>query len=72
MPEAPCKHVRSSNCSRVQNVNARHSRLRGWLLPFRGVASRYLDNYLDWRWALDGRRIATPEALLRAALGVRG
>ena len=23
------------------------------------------------RWALDGQRIATPEALLRAALGVR-
>jgi hypothetical protein len=52
-------------------VNPYHSRLRGWLQPFRGVASRYLGNYLGWRWALDGGRVKTPEALLRAALGVR-
>jgi hypothetical protein len=38
--------------------------------PFRGVASRYLGNYLGWRWALDGGRVKTPEALLRAALGI--
>ena len=54
----------------VQNVNSYHSRLRGWLQPFRGVASRYLSNYLGWRWALDGGRIGTPEELLRVALGV--
>ena len=64
--------IRVRGAIHVQNVNAYHSRLRGWLLPFRGVASRYLDNYLGWRWALDGQRIATPEALLRAALGVGG
>ena len=62
--------VRTRGAIHVQNVNAYHSRLRGWLLPFRGVASRYLENYLGWRWALDGKRIATPAALLRAALGV--
>jgi transposase-like protein len=55
----------------VQNVNAYHSHLRAWLLPFRGVASRYLGNYLGWRWALDGGRVRTPDALLQAALGVR-
>jgi hypothetical protein len=54
----------------VQNVNAYHSRMRGWLQPFRSVASRYLGNYLGWRWALDGARIKTPEDLLRAALGI--
>ncbi len=54
----------------VQNVNAYHQRFRQWLARFNGVASRYLPNYLGWRWALDGRRIASPEALLRAALGV--
>ena len=54
----------------VQNVNAYHSRLRGWLLPFRGVASRYLTNYLGWRWAVDGRRIDSAGGLLRAALGI--
>jgi transposase-like protein len=61
--------VRVRGAIHVQNVNSYHSRLRGWLLPFRGVASRYLPNYLGWRWALDGGRIATPESLLRAALG---
>jgi hypothetical protein len=35
----------------VQNVNAYHSRLRGWLQPFRGVASRYLGNYLGWQFS---------------------
>jgi hypothetical protein len=54
----------------VQNVNSYHSRLRGWLYRFRGVATRYLGNYLGWRWALDGDRIATPAALLRAAMGI--
>jgi len=61
--------VRARGAIHVQNVNAYHSRLRGWLQPFRGVASRYLTNYLGWRWALDGQRIKTPESLLRIAIG---
>ena len=52
----------------VQNVNAYHSRFRQWLSRFRGVASRYLPNYLGWQWAVDGRRIASAERLLQAAL----
>ncbi|MGX4643107.1 IS1595 family transposase [Massilia sp. SYSU DXS3249] len=62
--------IRMRGAVHVQNVNAYHSRLRSWLQPFRGVASRYLQNYLGWRWALDGKRLATPDALLRAALGI--
>jgi transposase-like protein len=62
--------VRVRGAIHVQNVNAYHSRLRGWLQPFRGIASRYLGNYLGWRWALDGGRVKTPDSLLRAALGV--
>jgi IS1 family transposase len=53
----------------VQNVNAYHQRFRQWLARFHGVASRYLPNYLGWRWALDGERIASPERFLRAAMG---
>ena len=53
----------------VQNVNGYHRRLRQWLARFNGVASRYLLNYLGWRWALDGERIDSSEGLLRAALG---
>ncbi|MGI5012466.1 MAG: IS1595 family transposase, partial [Janthinobacterium lividum] len=52
----------------VQNVNAYHSRLRQWLSRFRGVASRYLPNYLGWRWALDGDRITSAKQLLRIAI----
>jgi hypothetical protein len=43
--------------------------LKQWLRRFHGVASRYLPNYLGWRWALDGDRISSPEMLLRSALG---
>lgn len=32
----------------IQNVNAYHGRLHGWMLRFNGVASKYLDNYLSW------------------------
>jgi len=54
----------------VQNVNAYHSRFKQWLMWFRGVASRYLSNYLGWRRVLDGNRIDTVEQLLRLAIGV--
>ena len=54
----------------VQNVNAYHQRFRQWLSRFRGVASRYLPNYLGWRRALDGGRITTAEQLLRLVFGV--
>jgi transposase-like protein len=54
----------------VQNVNAYHQRFKTWLQGFRGVASRYLPNYLGWRWALDGERIFSPEQLLSIAISV--
>lgn len=54
----------------VQNVNAYHQRFKDWLRGFRGVASRYLANYLGWRWALDGERVSSPEQLLHIAIRV--
>jgi hypothetical protein len=54
----------------VQNVNAYHQRFKTWLQGFRGVASRYLPNYLGWRWALDGERVTSPEQLLSIAISV--
>lgn len=62
--------VRVKGAYHVQNVNAYHSRLHQWLDRFHGVATHYLPNYLGWRRALDSRRLATPTALLRAAVGV--
>jgi len=32
----------------IQNVNAFHSRLKGWMDRFNGVATKFLDNYLTW------------------------
>ena len=61
--------VRVAGALHVQNVNAYHSRFKQWLRRFHGVATRYLPNYLGWRWAVDGGRIGTPEMLLRSALG---
>ncbi|WP_141749895.1 IS1595 family transposase, partial [Janthinobacterium sp. HH107] len=61
--------IRVQGAAHVQNVNAYHSRLRGWLRIFQGVASRYLPNYLGWRWILDAGRIRSPETLLKATLG---
>jgi len=54
----------------VQNVNGYHSRFHKWRRRFNGVATRYLPNYLGWRWAIDQKRICTSETLLRAAIGV--
>jgi transposase-like protein len=61
--------IRVRGAAHVQNVNAYHSRLRGWLSIFHGVASRYLPNYLGWRWILDAGRIRSSETLLKATLG---
>jgi len=54
----------------VQNVNAYHRRLREWLAPFHGVASRYLPNYLGWRRILDGGKLTSSEQLFGLAIGL--
>jgi transposase-like protein len=53
----------------IQNVNAYQGRFHTWLRHFNGVATRYLENYLGWRWAIDLQRIDTAHGFLRAALG---
>ena len=40
MRDAPNLHI--------NNVNACHGRLKEWLRPFHGVATKYLGNYLGW------------------------
>ena len=54
----------------VQNVNAHHSRLKGWIARFRGVATSYLPNYLGWFRALErnAQTGAGPASLLRLAM----
>lgn len=36
-----------------QNVNAFHSRLKGWMKRFHGVVTKYLDHSLGWRQCMD-------------------
>lgn len=56
----------------IQNVNAYHSRFKGWVRRFNGISSRYLTNYLGWFRALDrnSRAKAPPSALLALAVGL--
>jgi transposase-like protein len=54
----------------IQNANAYHSRLKGWMAHFHGVATKYLPNYLGWRRCLE--RFAatlTPALMLSLATG---
>src|SRR5699024_2383354 len=32
----------------IQHANSYHSRLKGWIRDFNGVATKYLQNYLTW------------------------
>lgn len=61
---------RTDGAFHIQNVNAYHSRLKRWLYPFHGVATKYLSNYLGWRRLLEryGNTI-NPLILLRESLG---
>ena len=56
----------------INNVNGHHSRLKGWLHRFNGVASSYLHHYLGWFRALERFRPASlqPAVLLALAVGV--
>ena len=46
----PGKYVHERNpIFHIQNVNGYHSRLKGWMNQFHGVATKYLPNYLGWR-----------------------
>ena len=52
----------------VQNVNAYHGRLKGWMVRFKGVATRHLPSYLGWRRTLErATQPNRPEAWLLAA-----
>lgn len=52
----------------IQNVNGWHARFKGWLIQFRGVASKYLAHYSGWHRVLDEGQLGTPARLLLAAV----
>lgn len=63
MPEAPDFHI--------NNINAYHSRFKGWMRRFHGVATKNLPNYLGWRRTQEalGANI-TPTDWILAAIGL--
>jgi transposase-like protein len=67
----PGKHLHERNpIFHIQNVNAYHHRLKGWMMRFNGVATKYLPNYLGWRRMFENpNRVLTPTAWVQAASG---
>lgn len=55
----------------VQNVNAYVSRLRLWMRRFKGVATKYLDDYLGWYRMLDRFPAAGPQPATLLSLAIR-
>jgi hypothetical protein len=49
----PGRGGRDSHLARLDLARAYRTRLYRWLRPFRGVATRYLPNYLAWHRAID-------------------
>ena len=58
---------RVRNAFHIQIVNNRHSRMKGFLRGFRGIATRYLDNYLRRLRLIGLTAHASPRARLTAA-----
>lgn len=65
------RRERVKNGFHIQNVNAYTSRLKLWMAPFKGVASRYLANYLGWRRMIEreGDRLTAHHFVAQAATG---
>ena len=63
MRDAPNLHI--------NNVNGYHGRLKEWLRPFHGVATKYLGNYLAWRRTLEALGTnAEQRRWLQSAIGI--
>ena len=50
----------------IQHVNAYHSRLKAFMLRFKGVATKYLDNYLAWHNLIVERKSDVVKVLVKA------
>ena len=69
-PINPSQKRRVDGPFHIQKVNAYDSRLKGWMIPFHGVATKYLTHYLGWRRLLERYKAQlNPLICLREALG---
>lgn len=55
----------------IQTVNNRHQRLKAFLAPFRGIATKYLSNYLHWFDIVGLAPHPSARTCLNAALGLQ-
>ena len=55
----------------IQTVNNRHQRIKAFLAPFRGIATKYLPNYLRWFQCIGLALHPSSRACLNAALGLQ-
>jgi transposase-like protein len=54
----------------VQNVKAYHNRFKNWVVRFKGIATKYLDNYLFWHRFLDFNRRMPPHQIKAAFMQI--
>jgi len=72
--DIPHEHIDASAGERVrgalhiQTVNSRHSRIKGFLRGFRGIATKYLDSHLRWFHLIALGDQPSPRACLEAAM----
>lgn len=55
----------------IQTVNSRHQQIKGFLAPFRGIATKYLANYLRWFHVIRLDPNPSSRSCLNAALGLQ-
>lgn len=53
----------------INNVNAYDSRLKDWMIRFKGVATKYLPNYLGWHRLTDSQKKLQAKKFLSIAIG---
>lgn len=61
--------IRIRGALHIQTVNSRHERLKTFLRRHRGIATKYLDNYLKWFHLSGLHNHPTSRACLNAAMG---
>jgi transposase-like protein len=55
----------------IQTVNSRHQQIKGFLRAFRGIATKYLSNYLRWFHLIRLDPHPSQQSCLHAALGLQ-
>jgi transposase-like protein len=48
LKQVPSGKQMIDNVFHIQHINSLHSAFKRWIIPFNGVATKYLNNYLAW------------------------